>query len=284
MFDDQKVVTVFRSTQPLQIGMVRSALRHAGIPFSVVNDVVSSVMPYDGMLIVGFEVMERDAERAVDVIRSLGFDRKPASLPPRMPPAGASPDELARPRLRGAKLIEPQLTIEVRISPAEAMARLSAVGKETGLSSPSAHAAGVEDFFAQADGNEFRLYARRSLLALMVRVGARPPAFCTVRAESHGSGSLITARFSTPLLVNAAVVLFLTSSAAFLLLLAVAAVWPRGRQLGEPPATYLCAAASTLGLALAFIAKFCQNRFEVRARGFLEDLFRDATVSASEEG
>ena len=78
MFDEQKVVTVFRTTQPLQIGMVKSALRHAGIPFSAVNDVVSSVMPYDGMLVVGFEVMVCDAERALHVIRDLGFGRKPA--------------------------------------------------------------------------------------------------------------------------------------------------------------------------------------------------------------
>jgi hypothetical protein len=39
-----------------------------------------------------------------------------------------------------------------------------------------------------------------------------------------------------------------------------------------------------LGLVLASLAKFRQNRLEVRARGLLEDLFRDATISATEAG
>jgi hypothetical protein len=89
-----------------------------------------------------------------------------------------------------------------------------------------------EDFFRQADANEFRLYMRCLLPVLLVRAGARLSALCTVRAVAHGSASLITARFSTPLLLKAGVVLFLAPSAALLFLTAVAAVLSRGSELG----------------------------------------------------
>ncbi|KPK66273.1 MAG: hypothetical protein AMK73_00485 [Planctomycetes bacterium SM23_32] len=74
MADD--LVTVYETTSPLEVGMLKSALGEAGIAYGVVNDLVSSVLPTDGMQIVGFEVRPSDADAARELLASLGLTER----------------------------------------------------------------------------------------------------------------------------------------------------------------------------------------------------------------
>ena len=74
MPETDEFVTVYETDLQPRVAMVKMALRGADIPFLCVNDVISTVLPIDGMGVVGFRVLERDAERARQVLDDLGFE------------------------------------------------------------------------------------------------------------------------------------------------------------------------------------------------------------------
>jgi len=71
--DNDELVTVYETDVQTRVPMVKMALGDADIPFLCVNDVISTVLPIDGMAVVGFQVLERDVERARQVLDDLGF-------------------------------------------------------------------------------------------------------------------------------------------------------------------------------------------------------------------
>jgi len=73
MGDEDELVTVFETDGALETGMAKSALDEAGIPYSLNNDAVSSVLPFDGMVIVSFQVRRCDAEDARRVLEDVGL-------------------------------------------------------------------------------------------------------------------------------------------------------------------------------------------------------------------
>jgi flagellar biosynthesis/type III secretory pathway M-ring protein FliF/YscJ len=70
------LVTVYETTSALEVGMVKSALDEAEIPYAVLNDLVSSVIPTDGMLVIGFQVDAEDADAARELLASLGLTER----------------------------------------------------------------------------------------------------------------------------------------------------------------------------------------------------------------
>jgi DNA primase len=73
MPDSDEFVTVFESDSQAQVMIVKMALWEADVPFMCSNDVISTVLPIDGMAVVSFRVLERDAARARQVLDDLGF-------------------------------------------------------------------------------------------------------------------------------------------------------------------------------------------------------------------
>ena len=73
MAQEEETVAIYETEDLLATAMLKGALEQAGIPFSVANDVVSSIYPTDGMLARRFEVFVRDAERARQIVRNLGL-------------------------------------------------------------------------------------------------------------------------------------------------------------------------------------------------------------------
>jgi len=73
MNDEEPVVTVFETTMQSQVAVVRMAFEDAGIPFSAVNETVSTIFPVDGMAIVHFQVLKSDVARAREVVSELGL-------------------------------------------------------------------------------------------------------------------------------------------------------------------------------------------------------------------
>ena len=71
--DDEPLVTIYATDMQSRVAIIKMALREAEIPYIAVNDVVSSVLPFDGMGVVEFQVFERDAERATEVLTELGL-------------------------------------------------------------------------------------------------------------------------------------------------------------------------------------------------------------------
>jgi len=53
--------------------MAKSALDEAGIPYSLNNDGVSSVLPFDGMAIISFQVRRVDAADARQALADVGL-------------------------------------------------------------------------------------------------------------------------------------------------------------------------------------------------------------------
>ncbi len=74
MADEEEFVTIYETDLQPRVVIIKMALRDAGIRFIAVNDVVSSVLPVDGMAVIGFQVLARDAPRAREVVRALGFE------------------------------------------------------------------------------------------------------------------------------------------------------------------------------------------------------------------
>jgi len=73
MREDEPLVTVYETTSQSKVALARLALDEAGIRFSAANDLVSTLLPFDGVVIVRFEVLESDAERARQVLAERGF-------------------------------------------------------------------------------------------------------------------------------------------------------------------------------------------------------------------
>jgi hypothetical protein len=71
MRDEDRLVTVYETTRPTEVALVKAAFQDAGIPFSVVNEIMSSILPFDGTAIVGFQVFERDAQRALKALAQM---------------------------------------------------------------------------------------------------------------------------------------------------------------------------------------------------------------------
>lgn len=71
--EEDRVVTVYETERIEKVAMLRMALDDAGIPYITANDVVSAVLPFNGMVMVRFQVLEEDLERAYEVLRELGF-------------------------------------------------------------------------------------------------------------------------------------------------------------------------------------------------------------------
>ena len=73
MSESDDFVTVYETDAQMQVAMVKMALEGADIPFVCVNEIISTVLPIDGMAVVGFQVLAQDAERAREVIADLGI-------------------------------------------------------------------------------------------------------------------------------------------------------------------------------------------------------------------
>jgi hypothetical protein len=73
MAEGGELVTVYETAMQTQVAVVKMALQDADIRFLCVNDVVSTVLPIDGMAVVGFRVLEQDAASAREVLEDLGF-------------------------------------------------------------------------------------------------------------------------------------------------------------------------------------------------------------------
>ena len=71
--EDDELVTVYETDMQGRVAVIKMAFRDADIPFLCVNDVIATVFPIDGMAVVGFRVLERDAERARQVLGELGL-------------------------------------------------------------------------------------------------------------------------------------------------------------------------------------------------------------------
>ena len=69
------LVTVHATDRPGEVAVVKMALSDAFIPYIAVNDVVSGVLTFDGMVWVQFRVRQGDADRALEVLRELGVAR-----------------------------------------------------------------------------------------------------------------------------------------------------------------------------------------------------------------
>ena len=272
MSDEQQVVTVFQATQPLQIGMVKSALEQAEIPFTVANDVVSSVTPTDGMLILGFQVLAPDAERAMAVIRGLGFEQRRPPRIAREAQREAAAEEAAPPEAGETKAERPAFEMAVRIPPAEVMQRISRALSADGATPSAARGRGVEGIRGQAAGLRFRVCSRHLLFA----------ASCTGRIRASETGSLVRASFVVPGPVTAGVILWLGGLAALLLVLALAGLpsW-----LGDKaePVRIVVSAVSLAGLFFAALGKFLSAWRERRLRAQLEGLFADVAVPRGEQ-
>lgn len=73
MPDDDEFATVYQTDSQAQVMMLKMALGNADIPFMCDNDVVSTVLPFDGMAVVKFRVLQRDVARAREILDDLGF-------------------------------------------------------------------------------------------------------------------------------------------------------------------------------------------------------------------
>ncbi len=71
---EEDLVVLYETDGPLEIGMVKSALDAAAIPYCVTNDTISTVLPCDGMLIVRFEVRRCDAQAAREALADMGLE------------------------------------------------------------------------------------------------------------------------------------------------------------------------------------------------------------------
>ena len=67
--DNEDFVTVYTTSRPDEAAIVKLRLEQADVPYLTRNDVVSSVLPFDGMAEVEFEVRREDAERAREALR-----------------------------------------------------------------------------------------------------------------------------------------------------------------------------------------------------------------------
>ena len=74
MPEDDEFVIVYETDLQPRVAMVKMALRGADIPFMCDNDVVSTILPIDGMAVVGFRVRKQDVARARQVLADLGFE------------------------------------------------------------------------------------------------------------------------------------------------------------------------------------------------------------------
>jgi len=73
MAEQERIVTVYETELIEKVAMLRMALDDAAIPYMTANDVVSTILPTDGMAVIRFQVLEGDVERAQEVLRELGF-------------------------------------------------------------------------------------------------------------------------------------------------------------------------------------------------------------------
>jgi len=65
-------ITVYSTDRPVEVAMIKLALNSAGIEYVAVNDVISAVLPVDGMAVVKFQVRREDVECALEVLRRHG--------------------------------------------------------------------------------------------------------------------------------------------------------------------------------------------------------------------
>jgi hypothetical protein len=72
--NDGSFVTVYETTQQNEVSVLKMALRDAGIEFFAVNDTVSTVLPFDGMARVRFQVAPADAAEVRQVLDRLGLE------------------------------------------------------------------------------------------------------------------------------------------------------------------------------------------------------------------
>jgi hypothetical protein len=71
--EDEGTVTVYATDIQSLVAVIKMALDDAGISYIAVNDVVSAVLPVDGMAVVSFEVLQSDAVRAHEILEQLGL-------------------------------------------------------------------------------------------------------------------------------------------------------------------------------------------------------------------
>ncbi|GAH36330.1 unnamed protein product [marine sediment metagenome] len=72
MSEDEELITVYSTDQPVQVALAKMRLDGEGIDYIAVNDIISAVYPVDGMAVVRFQVRRSDAERAVELLRHYG--------------------------------------------------------------------------------------------------------------------------------------------------------------------------------------------------------------------
>ncbi|NLW50256.1 MAG: DUF2007 domain-containing protein [Candidatus Brocadiaceae bacterium] len=73
MPQDEELVTVYETDMQGRVAVLKMALQNEGIPFLCDNEVLSGVLPIDGMAVVSFQVRPCDVERAGRVLDELGF-------------------------------------------------------------------------------------------------------------------------------------------------------------------------------------------------------------------
>ena len=76
MAEEEKMVTVYETESYEEACVVKLALEDANVPFSTTNDLVSTVMHFDGMAVTGFQVLEGDVERAQEALAQLEEGKK----------------------------------------------------------------------------------------------------------------------------------------------------------------------------------------------------------------
>ncbi|MFO8007142.1 MAG: DUF2007 domain-containing protein [Candidatus Brocadiia bacterium] len=72
--DPDSLVTVYETRSRPRAAIVQIAFADHDIPFSILNDMMSTIYPVDGMAVIGIQVRARDAERAAAVLQEMGLD------------------------------------------------------------------------------------------------------------------------------------------------------------------------------------------------------------------
>ena len=70
---DDDLVTVYSTDNQVEVAFIKTQLDSAEIRYIAANDVISLVYPVDGMAIVRFQVLRKDAAEAAEVLLTHGF-------------------------------------------------------------------------------------------------------------------------------------------------------------------------------------------------------------------
>lgn len=72
--DPDSLITIYETPNHARAAIVKMALSDHDIPYSVLNDMMSTIYPVDGMAVIGIQVRACDADRAVELLEEMGLD------------------------------------------------------------------------------------------------------------------------------------------------------------------------------------------------------------------